>query len=210
LLGEPKPEEFHNPRIEKDGVIKVLDIHSHNTMGAFFSSVDDADEKGNQFYGVIGKITATGYDNLFRMGIDGNYHTIERKDLIDESSIVEALSFPEEWLTKVHLLSAAPLQLQTYQGSTGLDDWQEQDFNDPAQQSFENLNFKTFRGRRDFSSMQSTGGMNNEPYGWLKYHARNAMMEVHHEAAMRILLSTLLENPTWRRHIVRYIKSQHE
>lgn len=34
----------------------IMDIHSHNVMDAFFSSVDLADEKATRYFGVIGKI----------------------------------------------------------------------------------------------------------------------------------------------------------
>lgn len=40
-----------------DRFLHVFDIHSHNTMSAFWSGVDDADEKQNvRLYGVIGQI----------------------------------------------------------------------------------------------------------------------------------------------------------
>ena len=36
--------------------IEVISAHSHNTMGAFFSGVDDADEKGDMLYMVMGQL----------------------------------------------------------------------------------------------------------------------------------------------------------
>ena len=35
-----------------------MDIHSHNTMGAFWSGTDNADEKETRLFGVLGKITS--------------------------------------------------------------------------------------------------------------------------------------------------------
>ena len=35
----------------------VASIHSHNRMPAFFSSIDDADEKGKKLYGVFGNLS---------------------------------------------------------------------------------------------------------------------------------------------------------
>lgn len=48
----------HKDDFDKEGHYRhVADIHSHNTMSAFFSGTDDADEKkAVRLYGVIGKI----------------------------------------------------------------------------------------------------------------------------------------------------------
>ena len=36
--------------------IKVAEIHSHNSMKAYFSDIDDRDELGTMLYGVVGRI----------------------------------------------------------------------------------------------------------------------------------------------------------
>lgn len=53
----------------------VIEVHSHNRMGAFFSEWDDRDEKGFRLYGVIGDL---GCENKrpslrLRIGVYGNY-----------------------------------------------------------------------------------------------------------------------------------------
>ncbi len=51
--------------------IQVMDIHSHNTMQAFFSGTDDRDESGYPgLFGVIGNLHETP-KFLFRAGVDG-------------------------------------------------------------------------------------------------------------------------------------------
>lgn len=91
-----------DPRTQKKGVIRVFDIHSHNTMSSFFSGVDDGDEKGRQFYGVIGNITATTHTEKFRIGINGDFHMITLEDVVDMSTFQETgVTFPEEWKAKV-------------------------------------------------------------------------------------------------------------
>jgi len=45
-----------NPKYDNDRYIHYLDIHSHNTMKAFFSSTDDADEKATRVYAVVGNV----------------------------------------------------------------------------------------------------------------------------------------------------------
>jgi hypothetical protein len=61
--------EFH-----ADGMVKwlrenttpLLETHSHHTMGAYFSSTDDANENFHQFYAVFGKITSKEPEFAFR------------------------------------------------------------------------------------------------------------------------------------------------
>lgn len=40
----------------RENLSVLLELHSHNTMSAFFSGTDDANENMNQFYGVWGKV----------------------------------------------------------------------------------------------------------------------------------------------------------
>lgn len=53
--------------------ILVMDIHSHNTMPAFFSPADDKDESYRPgLFGVIGNLHSTPH-MLFRAGVDGKF-----------------------------------------------------------------------------------------------------------------------------------------
>jgi PRTRC genetic system protein A len=91
-----------DPRTLLKTVTKVFDIHSHNTMAAFFSGTDDGDEKGKQFYGVIGTIGKDNHTEKFRIGINGEFFDINKEDVIDMSSFQETgVSFPEEWKAKI-------------------------------------------------------------------------------------------------------------
>lgn len=44
-----------NNKLEDEQLL-VMDIHSHHTMSAEFSYIDDKDEKGTRLYGVVGDI----------------------------------------------------------------------------------------------------------------------------------------------------------
>lgn len=57
--------------------ILVMDIHSHNKMSAFFSCVDDEDEKENRLYGVIGNLHNSP-TMCFRAMIDGHEIKLDR------------------------------------------------------------------------------------------------------------------------------------
>ncbi len=84
-----------------DDVI-VLDIHSHNNMGAFFSGTDDADDKGTGCYSaVIGKISSKP-EFVCRFNVPGGKSKIKDVDLFslfaEERIDVEV---PKAWLENV-------------------------------------------------------------------------------------------------------------
>ncbi len=51
----------------------VLELHSHNTMPAFFSKTDDADEQGGRFYAVIGHLEQANPEIVLRLGLYGHW-----------------------------------------------------------------------------------------------------------------------------------------
>lgn len=65
----------------------VMDVHSHNRMRAFFSSVDDLDEKGTRLYLVIGRIDREPPMWCARAGIAGHYKTLELSDIFTMEEI---------------------------------------------------------------------------------------------------------------------------
>lgn len=87
---------------EYDSKILVLEIHSHGSMGAFFSSIDDADEKSDRFYGVIGNITNFFPDVLFRLVVGGREYNVDVEDLFDmDDELYHSESFPSDWVNKI-------------------------------------------------------------------------------------------------------------
>lgn len=68
-----------NYELECEQVL-MMDIHSHGQTSAFFSSVDNADEKGTQLYLVIGNI-GHGETFAFRAGIAGHYVMLPVQDI---------------------------------------------------------------------------------------------------------------------------------
>lgn len=51
----------------------VLDIHSHGTMGAFFSPADDRDEQGLRLYMVVGRLDSLLPEVEMRVGVYGYF-----------------------------------------------------------------------------------------------------------------------------------------
>lgn len=62
--------------------IRVLEMHSHNVMSAFFSTRDDADEVATGFYAVAGNVTGVP-QIMARYSCGGHYRNIRFADLFD-------------------------------------------------------------------------------------------------------------------------------
>jgi len=80
----------YNEDIElSDRYIRYLQIHSHNTMPAFFSKTDNADEAFTNlcYYGVVGKISkeSTFYniDMIFRIWNGINFVNVDLNNVFD-------------------------------------------------------------------------------------------------------------------------------
>ena len=87
-------EKFEDPKY-----IFFFEIHSHGSMGAFFSGVDDADEKSDRFYGVIGKVSQKFPEIKLRLCLGKNKQDVDLEDIFDISD--EEGSFPKEWLDNI-------------------------------------------------------------------------------------------------------------
>ena len=73
--------------------IRYADIHSHNSMDAFFSPVDDADERGTGIYMVLGSLDRFFPEIRTRIACGGSF--VE----IDPNVVIEGLErpYPPEW-----------------------------------------------------------------------------------------------------------------
>lgn len=96
------------------GTSIVLDIHSHNTMSSFFSSVDDRDDTSSiMFSAVVGKLNDKEPAVVCRF----NYYTtkiaVKIEDIV-EMPIHPEVEVPAEWLAQVK----TPVY-QGYQGYQG-------------------------------------------------------------------------------------------
>ncbi|MDN4067655.1 hypothetical protein QYF50_07080 [Paenibacillus vini] len=94
-----------------------LTYRHHNTMSAYFSSVDNADELGTMLFGVIGRIKkASGtirFDIRTRAGVAGKFIPLLPEvwidcdyDSLDESwNLIPYTPYPEKWKSRVTILS---------------------------------------------------------------------------------------------------------
>lgn len=85
------------PYDDEKRYIHYADIHSHNSMDAFFSGKDDRDERGTGLYFVVGRLDAFYPDILARICCGGSFVTI------DPGVVLEGFDtdFPAEWSERV-------------------------------------------------------------------------------------------------------------
>lgn len=87
--------------------ILVFEIHSHGSMGAFFSGTDDGDEKADRFFGVIGHINDFFPDMKLRISIGGRKIDIDVGDIFDlEEDIYHAETYPQVWIDRIQKSNA--------------------------------------------------------------------------------------------------------
>lgn len=86
-------------RFTAERYIHYMDIHSHNTMKAFFSAVDDKDEKATRLYTVIGKLNEHNTEIKTRISNGGKFLNIDPAQVFETAD----LSFPKEWEDNVNM-----------------------------------------------------------------------------------------------------------
>ena len=78
--------------------LHYADIHSHNSMEAKFSFVDDQDEQATRIYIVLGRLDRFFPDISVRMSCGGTYQELNPGTVIEGLGAV----FPREWRDNVH------------------------------------------------------------------------------------------------------------
>lgn len=94
--------DWKNFLAEDGSDVIVLDLHSHNSMGAFFSGTDDRDDNGNcTISGVIGEMNKASPAMVFRFNLLGNMKVNNLK--VEDIFVQEGQDFevPAEWLGQV-------------------------------------------------------------------------------------------------------------
>jgi len=96
--------------------IRYADIHSHNSMEAFFSGVDDMDERGTGLYLVMGELNRFFPDIKARISCGGSFVNI------DPATVIEGLAcgFPQEWAKNVTCQKEKSLPISLRKGAVFL------------------------------------------------------------------------------------------
>ncbi len=93
--------DLSRDRFAEERYLHYMDIHSHNSMAAKFSPVDDQDERATRLYTVLGRLDKFFPEITVRMSCGGIYCEL------DPALIFEGLSevFPQEWRTNIKTAS---------------------------------------------------------------------------------------------------------
>lgn len=94
--------DFAYDDVQENHVI-VIDVHSHNNMGAFWSQRDDKeDAKGIWYSGVVGTIDK-GPTTNWRFSMNGEFRSVKFEDIYDGNfdQVQFDLEVPETWMEKV-------------------------------------------------------------------------------------------------------------
>lgn len=65
-----------------------IEVHSHNTMGAFFSKQDDREETGLRVYAVLGRIDRDNPEIAVRVGVYGNFMDLHYSEVFETNSLL--------------------------------------------------------------------------------------------------------------------------
>ncbi len=96
------------PYDDEERYICYADIHSHNSMDAFFSCKDDRDERSTGLYFVLGKL------DHFYPEIKARIFCGDSFIPIDPDTVIEGLEhqFPKEWLEQVSVRRTVPVRVE--------------------------------------------------------------------------------------------------
>lgn len=90
------------PDLDEDTFTLVMEIHSHNTMKAFFSLTDNADEKATRLYTVIGRLDKLFPDIKTRASVGGKFIDVSPSEVFE----VMQEPYPTEWNDAVEIAKA--------------------------------------------------------------------------------------------------------
>ena len=76
-------------------MIHVMDIHSHSTMPAQFSAIDDDDEKATRLYAVVGRLDKVFPDITVRASCGGKFVYLRPQDVCETD--FKAYPYPSSW-----------------------------------------------------------------------------------------------------------------
>ena len=76
-------------------LIHVMDIHSHNTMVAKFSAIDDNDEKATRLYAVMGRLDKVLPEITVRASCGGEFIPLDPADVFETK--LRSFPHPDIW-----------------------------------------------------------------------------------------------------------------
>ena len=109
---------YTNDHIDHDCEHIILDIHSHNTMGAFFSGTDEADDKGGtRISGVAGNLDRANPNLIWRFNLHNKKTDMKLEEIFEVNEVANPV--PTEWMDKVSVRTYTPYTPYTPKGNYG-------------------------------------------------------------------------------------------
>ncbi len=87
------------PEIDEEKFILVMEIHSHNTMPAVFSQIDDRDERATRLYAVVGRMDNVFPDIKVRCSVGRKFVEVNPNIVFEDISG----TFPPDWLKSMEV-----------------------------------------------------------------------------------------------------------
>lgn len=97
--------------LNKKRYIFVYECHSHNSMGAFWSGTDNADEKELRVYGVFGRLDTDDYQNCHRFFVGEEEAALDISDVFDIPEVIDENKFLVTHKNKQYLVKRDDLIL---------------------------------------------------------------------------------------------------
>ncbi|MFS1519518.1 Mov34/MPN/PAD-1 family protein [Bacillus sp. SCS-151] len=91
---------------EAPDLTEVMQVHSHNSMEAYFSETDNNDEQQFLLYGVVGRLDQQEPDIKIRVGVNGTFYRLSLDYIFDTTflDVSQNVPYPEEWTKRVSII----------------------------------------------------------------------------------------------------------
>ncbi|QOK30047.1 hypothetical protein IIE26_27145 (plasmid) [Cytobacillus oceanisediminis] len=93
--------QFQELSYQREGFIEVLQLHSHNSMKAYFSKVDNNDEKRFLLYGVVGELDQLRPVIKIRAGFNGHFYDLPLEIIFQEPNLSKTAEYPCIWHNRI-------------------------------------------------------------------------------------------------------------
>ncbi|MFC5449166.1 hypothetical protein ACFPOG_12915 [Paenibacillus aestuarii] len=99
-----KVQDYSEHLLHSSRYVQIMHIHSHNSMEAYFSSIDNDDEKAFMLYGVVGRLNYHQPDMLLRVGCNGEFIALPLGYIFENPILTPtSISYPKEWDDRVQI-----------------------------------------------------------------------------------------------------------
>jgi PRTRC genetic system protein A len=96
--------EYEELSYHEEGFVEVLQLHSHNSMEAYFSSIDNNDEKRFLLYGVVGELKESHPKMKLRAGVNGYFYDLPLDYVFHEPNLTKLADYPSNWNKRVSMM----------------------------------------------------------------------------------------------------------